>query len=330
MEVSNWQFAQRFEDIRQRAGRFSRERKDVLNDKSVPLISWRGNTEDFDWLCDQNKSPPADVLNVERARPHEEFVCWLMLPINYEKKWYFGRVYSQRRSVTEELRAFRAIASEAGGLLQRDGLFSKYLSPCVAHVNLASRFPAFNDHVAASYWCALLFTRPDFHVRITFPFENTIAGDGIAEASIFDPFRLTAEAIRHWRLNLSKPNPATGRVAPPYQWPEAMPSGEQQPPNANGSRLKTGLLPYGWHTTPLCGTLKKLAEWENTSTVTLNAHALKGVTWRIVPWGGKDDQTGWLTPFAIYYPSIEKFGTANKRYLADVKKRLAEIETKKQ
>lgn len=108
------------------------------------------------------------------------------------------------------------------------------------------------------------------------------------------------------------------------------PSREQQPTNANGSRLKTGLLPDGWHTTPLCGTLKKLAEWENTSTVTLNAHALKGVRWRIVPWGGKDDGTGWQTPFAIYYPGIEKFGTANKRYLADVKSRLAEIETKKQ
>lgn len=111
---------------------------------------------------------------------------------------------------------------------------------------------------------------------------------------------------------------------------EELPDGEQQSANSNGSSLKTGLPPDGWHPTPLCGTLKKLAEWENTSTVTLKVHNQKGVRWRIVPWGGKDDETGWLTPFAIYYPSIEKFGTANKRRLIDVKKRLVEIEKKKQ
>ena len=90
--------------------------------------------------------------------------------------------------------------------------------------------------------------------------------------------------------------------------------------------LKTGLPPDRWHKTPLCGTLKRLAEWEATSTVTLKKHNQKGIRWWIVSWGGKDDETGWLTPFAIYYPGDEKgkFGTANRRRRIEADRWLAE------
>ncbi len=103
------------------------------------------------------------------------------------------------------------------------------------------------------------------------------------------------------------------------------PSHEQQPRNANGSWLKRGLPPDGWHMTPLCGLLKQLAAWEKTTQVTLKAHNPKGVRWWIVSWGGKDDETGWRTPFAIYYPNVAKFTTANgrRRVEIDAKKREA-------
>ena len=226
MEVANWQFAQRFEDLRQRALRFSCERRDLLNAKSEPLITWEGSTKALDCLCDPRKKPPLAVLNPERAKPCEEFVCWLMLPNEYGKKWYFGRVASQRHSLADELRAFRAIASEAGSLLRRDSVFSEYLSPCVSHLRFASRFPAFNDHVDASYWCALIFTRPNIGGLLNFPYERTVLGNVIAQASIANPFKLTAQAISRWSLNSSRPMSASGTIVRPYDWPATIPKSE--------------------------------------------------------------------------------------------------------
>ena len=77
--------------------------------------------------------------------------------------------------------------------------------------------------------------------------------------------------------------------------------------------LQVGSPPNGWHSKRICGLLKQLAEWEGTSQNTLKAHNPKGVRWWIIECGGTDDETGWPTPYAIYYPSEAKFLDANKR-----------------
>ncbi len=77
--------------------------------------------------------------------------------------------------------------------------------------------------------------------------------------------------------------------------------------------LQVGSPPNSWPSKRICGLLKQLAAWEGTSEKTLKAHNPKGVRWWIVECGGTDDETGWLTPYAIYYPSEAKFLDANKR-----------------
>ena len=224
MGVSNWQFADQFGKLYDRAQRYGIEHQDVMNDE-LPLIHWEGSTEYLDWLCDSTKEPPLDVVNIQRSKPHEQFLCWLMLPGDFSgKKWYFGRVFTTRLSLTDEIKVLMDFASDAGSYLRRDQLFFNYLSPCLEHhTKLAARFPTLQDDRNASYWFALLFARPELCNPLKFPYEKTIAKDTIAEATIANPFKLAVDVIHRWRLNAPTPYPADGHVAPPYQWPEAPP-----------------------------------------------------------------------------------------------------------
>ncbi len=224
MGVSNWQFADQFGKLYDRAQRYGIEHQDVMNDE-LPLIHWEGNTEYLDWLCDSTKEPPLDVANIQRSKPHEQFLCWLMLPGDFSgKKWYFGRVFTTRLSLTDEIKVLMDFASDAGSYLRRDQLFFNYLSPCLEHhTKLAARFPTLQDDRNASYWFALLFARPELGNPLKFPYEKTIAKDTIAEATIANPFKLAVDVIHRWRLNAPTPYPADGHVAPPYQWPTPTP-----------------------------------------------------------------------------------------------------------
>lgn len=218
MAKSDWRFQSEFEKLRLRAARYGVDHKDAMTDE-LPLIQWKGSTEAVKRLGDPQKQPPDDIDNPARARRDEEFLCWLMLPKSFSSKvWYFGRVFSQRKSLPDALRLFQDIAAEAGSLLRQDKLFREYLAPCVKHSELAVRFPQFQTNLDITTWCALLFAQPEFKHPIQFPYEKTIAGKEIGEASIVNPFMRTAEVIKYWRLNSTTPMPATGRVAGPYEW----------------------------------------------------------------------------------------------------------------
>ncbi len=125
-----------------------------------------------------------------------------------------------------------------------------------------------------------------------------------------DEFRKDIDAvIQARRQSLPEPtiseSPTVTSGAPPMSGNQA---GSDKP-----RWLQVGSPPNGWHSKRICGLLKQLAEWEGTSQNTLKAHNPKGVRWWIIECGGTDDETGWPTPYAIYYPSEAKFLDANKR-----------------
>lgn len=225
MEIPDWRFQAEFEKLFLRAQLYGIRQQDVMTDE-LPLIWWEGSTEAVALLGDPQKQPPDDIENPGRVRPNEEFLCWLMLPKDYSgEAWYFGRVFSTRKSLPDELRMFRDMAAEAGSLLMQDSLFREYLAPCVKHIELVDRFPQFRKNLDISYWCALLFARPEGKSPIKFPYkELKDGGEVIGEASIVNPFKSFADVIVRWQLNSSAPMPATGRVAQPYQWPIRKPA----------------------------------------------------------------------------------------------------------
>ncbi len=246
MEVSDWKFAKQFNDLYQRALKLSKDCKEYLQKNNTPLMEWTGDTEFPNWLCSSSNDSPPEVINIRRVQPEEEFVCWLMLPKDhYGEHWYFGRVFSQRRnSMPNEILAFKTIASECGKLLRSDSRFCEYLSPCLDHTKFVRRFPSFEDELDASYWCALMFTRPDHAGRLQFPFVGSVVGRDIATARSNNPFKETADVIANWGLALPNPKFARGHVARPYKWPVetsgVLPRGEKTT-NASSNKI-TGPL----------------------------------------------------------------------------------------
>ena len=269
MDVPDWQFAEQFKDIYQRASRLSRAFKKEFGKDQSPilapngqpfeseddscagsrLIAWTGDNKFPTWVGHApTEEPPFDVQNIRLAKPKEEFIAWLMLPRDPSgERWYFGRVFSRRRSLANHIRAFQDIASEAGKLLRSDSRFHKMFSPCVAHTDFVGQFPTLFDGLDASYWCAVLFTKPIITKHwgaLEFPFRT----DDIAVASIDDPFQMTADAIESWEFANAAPVPLAGYIASPHKWTSTpvaakTPGDDQQPPNVNGSRLKTQLPP---------------------------------------------------------------------------------------